>query len=215
VNPQSANSGGAPELIGDEDLIADPDGFMGDVDAMMNPMRFRHFFGSIEIIGLSSHRQHKGSGTIKYRIEWPREGYVYDLMDGRFMGKQTGSEIEMAREGISVFALVPYEIKAPGLEVSVDREPDGRIRLRATAELQEEASSQSHVIQLVVLKPDGTDWFELPESSYARSGEAHFDVLLPVNAPIGEWKLIAREAISRLESSVTVDISASPAPGSH
>jgi hypothetical protein len=202
----SVNRTTTEALAQDEDLVANPEGFMGDSNAIVNPLRFRHVFDSIDIVGVSSHRQRKGSGMIRYGIKWPSEGYIYDLMSGRLLGREAESVIEMEREGVSVFAVVPYEIEAPELEVATGVLEDGRIFLQAKARLQKEASDQRHVVQFLLLKPDGSTWFELPESAYSESGVALFDIILPLNAPAGAWTLVAREAISRKETSVRFDL---------
>ena len=50
-------------------------------------------------------------------MTWPREGHVYDLLTGKYLGKQSQGEIEMPKEGVAVFAVVPNRIVAHKISV--------------------------------------------------------------------------------------------------
>lgn len=204
--PAIRNTEETTEIAEDADLVADGEGFMGESGGGLRPRLFRHVFGDIDLLGISSHRQRKGAGRERHRVVWPEEGHVYNLRNGDYRGVEKETEIEMAAEGVSVFAVVPFRIEAPEVEATTGSDAEGRPVVRAVARLQEEAEEQSHVIQFELRTPDGGVWFDLPETRMSEDGRAEYAVTLPLNAPEGEWTLVAREAISRLETETTFQV---------
>lgn len=198
----TGETGSAESLVigTDDDLLADGEGFMGEGGGGEHHRLFRTHLDSIEIVGISAHRQRKGAGNERLRVTWPREGHVYDLLTGMYLGKHKQGEITMPREGVAVFALVPYQIEAPELTVEAVEDDQGRTDVSAVVSLPEEASQQRHAISLALLTPEGKAWLDLPETGLTENGTLRHQFTLPLNAPHGTWTVIAREAVSRQQA---------------
>ena len=109
------------------------------------------------------------------------------------------------------YASVPYKIEAPRLTLTRSVSPAGRLVIACRAELKGEAAKEKHVIQFTLFKPGGDEWKELAMTVVSRSGEAFTTFELPLNLPAGNWKVVAREAISGLNDSAEISLTATRA----
>jgi hypothetical protein len=168
----------------------------------------RYVSGDIDILGMWF-ASRRGLGRQQLAIVPPRPGHVYDLRTNRHLGRHDRFDVEIPLEGLAVYAIVPYHIAPPQLDVHADRTGNGNPRLRAVARiLPQQAAAQRHVCRLRLYAPDGAEWPDFAVNVLTAAGEARHEIVLPVNAPTGIWQVAAREAISGLETSRDIEIAA-------
>ena len=156
------------------------------------------------IIQLDSGKR-RGAGTELLRITPPAAGHIYDLKSNAYLGSHSSFEAEIPLEGLGAYAVVPYRIERPHLELSDDATDAGNIRLASSVRTAPAAAAgERHVVRLRLFAPDGSEWKDFAENIVAADGVAAHEFILPLNAPRGGWKVEAREAISGLADTVSV-----------
>ena len=149
----------------------------------------------------------RGVGTERLRIAPPAEGHVYDLKGNEYLGRHASFEAELPLEGLGAYAVAPYRIETPHLETTNDATDAGNIRLFSRVRVAPAAAAgERHVVRLRLFAPDGSEWKDFAENIVAADGVGTHAFMLPLNAPRGEWRVEAREAISGLADSVFLEV---------
>ena len=147
----------------------------------------------------------RGLGTEVMRITPPAAGHVYDLKSNEYLGNHSSFEVEKPLEGLGAYAVVPYRIEKPLLEVSEGVTEAGNIRLTSHVRVAPAAAAnEQHVVRLCLFAPDGREWKDFAANIVASDGTATHQFILPLNAQRGQWKVRAREAISGLADNVSL-----------
>lgn len=156
------------------------------------------------IIQLDSGKR-RGVGTELLRITPPVAGYIYNLKNNKYLGQRSSFEAEIPMEGLGAYAVVPYRIEKPRLDISEDVTEAGNIRLLSRVRVAPAAATKErHVVRLRLFAPDGSEWKDFAENIVAADGVGTHEFILPLNAPRGEWRVEAREAISGLADSASL-----------
>ena len=164
----------------------------------------RYINGGIDIIGVWFTTR-RGIGTQHLSITLPRPGHVYDLQSNKYLNRHDKLEVEIPLEGLGVYAVAPYRIEAPRLEVKAGRTKDGKPCFETQVQVNpKEAAAERHVVRIRLFAPDGTEWRDFAVNVIADKGIARQQMVLPLNAPSGNWKVQAREAISGLSHDCSV-----------
>ena len=149
----------------------------------------------------------RGLGTELLRITPPAAGHIYDLKTNEYLGRHSSFEVEKPLEGLGAYAVVPYRIGKPHLEVREDATAAGNLRLISRVRVAPDAAAdERHVVRLRLFAPDGGEWTDFAANIVAEDGEGAHDFILPLNAPRGRWKVQAREAIGGLADNVSLEL---------
>ena len=168
------------------------------------PTRVRVTNGDIECLAIWFN-QRRGRGLQRLRLTPPRRGYVYDLLTNQRLGKKSRFEIRLPLEGLAAYAVTPYALRKPTLDVRVGRARGGHVQLTCTAEVRPRAAAaQKHVVRFRLRAPDGTEWRSFSVTAVAQQGVARHTFDLPLSAARGQWVVSAREAISGLTDRAAV-----------
>ena len=194
-------------LLGSDDaVVADTEGFrFKGALGYKTPVLYHYRTGEIDILGISSHRQRKGVGMERLQVTWPRKGHVYNLQTGEYLGYQESAMIEKLREGVSVFAVIPYAIQSPELKAKAVKDGTGLTVISAEAVLGT-PEGQPHAAQFQLICPEGKPWYDIPDTVLTTDGVARREMVLPLNAPSGTWKVIVKESITRKQAETSVEI---------
>jgi len=198
--------------VGTEDeRMADAEGYSAGAPTgdMARPQLALIRNGRIDCLAAWFDPYRLGSVVGRQRITPPTPGHVYNLRTGAYLGKVEDSfEVTDRLESLLAFAVVPYAIESPVLRVRAGRSKDGHRQLQCEADvLPHAARTENHVVQFRLLAPDGTEWRDFAATATSHDGLAAHRIDLPLNAPAGTWNVVAREAISGLESTVVIVLS--------
>ena len=134
-------------------------------------------------------------------------GHIYDLKSSKYLGWQERFAVTMPLEGTAFFASVPYQIQKPELTLAPAEPKNGLPTIRCQAKLNpEEAARENQVVQFRLFAPDGAEWPDFAATRTARSGTAEHLFTLPLDAPRGNWRVEAREAISGLADARSITL---------
>ena len=166
----------------------------------------RYVNGGIDVLGVFWHTMHRGLGRQVVSIQPPRAGHVYDLLTNEYLGRHNRVQVEIPLEGLKVYAVAPYRIEKPQVTVRLARTEAGHPRIESRVRVSPEGASQErHVVRLRLFAPNGNEWRDFAVNAVSADGVARDDFVLPLNAPRGVWRVLAREAISGLSDEGTVE----------
>ena len=166
----------------------------------------RYVNGGIDVLGIFWDAMDRGLGRQVVSIQPPRAGHVYDLLTNEYLGRHDRYEAEIPLEGFGVYAVAPYRIEKPQVTVRFARTEAGHPRIESRVRVSPEvASRERHVVRLQLFAPDGAEWRDFAVNVACTDGVARNDFVLPLNAPHGIWRVVAREAISGLSEEGTVE----------
>ena len=131
------------------------------------------------------------------RITLPQPRHVYDLRQGKYLGKVRSFTTELYLGRANFFALLPAPV--PGLRLTVAPQqgsPGGTLRVQV--QLTSSAPSAGlYAVFLTGTAPDGSRPRWLQKVLLLREGRAETTLRLAYNDPLGVWQLRAQELFSR------------------
>lgn len=151
-------------------------------------------------------QQHRNYGDEKVQIKFPVKGHIYDLKENKYLGKTDNVSSTIQNEGVVVFAITPYKIEKPELKVSCGATNKNVSVFCETLSMPKESAKQNHVIKFSMTAPDGKKYSDFSATVTSVNGKAKYEFLLPLNAPKGNWKIVATESFSKIFSQKEIRI---------
>lgn len=126
-------------------------------------------------------------------LEGPEELWVYDLNEGKALGRGTPVAFTSKVHDGRLFAYWPFEIE--GIEASADVDDDRQLHIQGRLKTSSPVEGEKLVVHLRILRPDGTEqrayrqWIDCDGNSFA------------LNLPMGlnehgDWKVLLRDPCS-------------------
>jgi hypothetical protein len=149
----------------------------------------------------------KEEHTLPVRLRLP-EAHVYDMRQGRYLGKRTDLGLELRTCDPKLFALLPYTVSGIALDApKLSRTPLGR-ELRCTGRVSAENAQvgDNHVVRVDLKSPTGEILLPYRQKVWTKAGAFAFRAILPRNAASGTWTLEATDIISGLQTQAWVEV---------
>lgn len=161
------------------------------------PRRHRIVNGPVEILGYYACRRgfSLGYGEMKLEYSVRKPGYVYDLLNGRYLGKTAKWNAVMPLEAVGLYAVLPFKATAPVLsQITVKKNRNsGYNEFSVTVSVNKAAAAVNYPVYIEFVDPAGKVWNELSGTVSVKNASVRADFILPVNAPKGKWNIRARE----------------------
>ena len=167
----------------------------------------RYFSGDHELVSLQTDWMDHKQPEPEAKIALPREGFVYDVREGKALGKTRTVTAKLDPYHILLYAILPYEVR--GLSVAV---PPNLVRAASSREavvsiaLQASAKPGTHYLRLTLQGPDGKPRPGFARTVVAENGVGQTKLLFAVNDPPGAWKLTARDAETGVTGTATLQL---------
>lgn len=206
---QPRGEGGGSKVSTETADFADAEGYLA-ADKLIVPERpfLAHFRnGAVRLFAFwwSNYDRRRGAGTERVRVTPPRAGHIYDVKSNRYLGECKDFVAEVPLESFHAYASVPYRIGKPKLRVQTGISAAGNHRIECKVQTSpKEAAADRLVVRMRLLAPDGREWDDFADSVVTADGAGIHEFILPLNAPLGEWRVEAREAISGLAARARV-----------
>ncbi|MDD4018503.1 MAG: hypothetical protein PHV28_11230 [Kiritimatiellae bacterium] len=122
------------------------------------------------------------------QFTFPTEGFLYDVREGKYLGKTNRISCVIPNAGTKVFGHYPYQVK--GIKMDVPAEVRGGKDLVAAIKVKTSAGKAGHhVFHIEVLPPEGEARWFMKRNVAAPDGRVTFTFRMAENDPKGIWAL--------------------------
>lgn len=134
--------------------------------------------------------------TRKARIVFPYKSHLYDVRNKKYYGYTDRIEKDFSPAEIKLYALLPYPIENPSLELNEAVFKPGdvlnyKIELKASKE-----KTGTHIVRLKVYNPSGELVSYYTKNLLLEDGRYAGQIFLSLNEAGGNWKIVAEEIVS-------------------
>jgi len=144
--------------------------------------------------------------SAKVIFSFPKEGYIYDLREGKFVVRGRSAGKRVAGGDAALYALMPY--RTTRVDVDVERSTLGAgdtvcysVRMKANG-----GKPGPGVYRVEVVGPDGQPRTHYGVTLTARAGRAEGGFETALNDMPGTWTVKAADYVSRVTGKATFDI---------
>jgi hypothetical protein len=126
----------------------------------------------------------------------PSEGCIYNVRDGKYMGK--GRQVVLGIKVLEpiVLAVVPYKIEGISLSVDPGKVEQGRkLRYSIKVNPSDAAKREEQVVRIQFINPRGQE-VEYYGGNIPVNGSAVQELRLALDEIPGVWTIVARDVIS-------------------
>ncbi len=139
-------------------------------------------------------------------IALPREAFVYDVREGKFLGRTQQVTATLDPMHILLYALLPSEVRAVTVAPAVPAvKPGGSVPVRLAVETAG-APSGTHFLRVTLAGPDGQERPGFARTVKAGKGTAETELLFALSDPPGRWTITARDAATGVRGTATVEV---------
>ncbi len=127
-----------------------------------------------------------------HHIVFQRKAHVYDVREGRYLGEVDRIDVRPERTRVALYALLPEPVTAVTVEPAGPATRGAEMSYRVA--VNAEAGSYRHVFAVHVYGPDGEVRHMYGRNLDAPQGSAEGVLRFAWNDPVGEWRLVVRDA---------------------
>jgi len=139
------------------------------------------------------------------RITLPLQGFVYDVREGKPLGRMQTVSAVLDPMHILLYAVLPYEVKSIAVAPSAKMVKQGagaNLRVSVIAS----APAGRHFVRVSVQAPDGQTRPGFARTVRCDAGKEETTLRFALNDPIGVWKITARDVETGVTSSATMEV---------
>ena len=204
--PEGRRSRSSTIVQESKEAPADAEGFAAGAAGVARPVLNDFVNGRIHCFGFW-YPVRRGIGYENLVVTPPTPGHIYDLKSNEYLGRQERFEVSFPLEDTAAYASVPYRIQQPTLTLTSAPSSTKLPTIHCLARIRpDEAANEKHVIKFRIFAPEGSEWRDFAATKTTMNGKATHVFKLPINAPEGKWKVVAREALSGLENAAETNI---------
>lgn len=163
----------------------------GDVQMMGLLQEFPPFLPGVGVKPMDVIKQ-LGQRTSEVTLRLDAEKHVYDVLEGKYLGRMRGISLTVKPSIPHLLATLPYLVK--GVSLKADSPVKQGERLSFSAKIETDgAPAGLHVLRIELTDPDGklADMYTMKVK--AREGKYAGALPLALNEKTGEWKIRARD----------------------
>jgi hypothetical protein len=132
----------------------------------------------------------------KFTATMPSEGYVYNVRDGKYMGKGRQAALGIKVLEPAVLAVVPYKIEGISLSAVPGRVEQGqKLRYSIKVNSNDATKIEEQIVRIQFINPRGQE-VEHYGGNIPVTGSAEQEQRLALNEAPGIWTIVARDLIS-------------------
>lgn len=139
------------------------------------------------------------------RITMPKAGYVYDVREGKSLGKTQIATATLDPMHILLYAVLPYEVKGvtvTPVQKSVKQGASATVRLN----LQASGKPGTHFLRVSIQSPNGETRPGFSRTVRCNAGHGETALNFALNDPTGKWKVTARDVETGVTGTATVEV---------
>jgi hypothetical protein len=169
---------------------------------------FRFVKGDAQFVGILPEDFHAKEERV-----WPAElsfpeGQVYDLRQGRYLGRRASLRRELHTCEPELFAILPYLVT--GLHADppeMNGMPIGQqVKWRGRVLAEGGEAGDQHVVRIDLKSPSGELLLPYRKTVWTVDGAFECSLVLPLNAKSGRWALEATDVISGMQTHAWLEV---------
>ena len=131
--------------------------------------------------------------------------YVYNLIDGQFLGHGDSFNYRTGPTTQSIFVLVPYKVNSPvvNLENTVSRGAELNIKVKINADT---ADLPLHTLNVTVFNPEGKKVDAYSDIYFATKGQCEFSIPIALNDMVGQWEIAINDVMTQTKTIKTFTV---------
>jgi hypothetical protein len=133
-------------------------------------------------------------------ITLPREGFVYDVREGKALGKTGTVKAKLDRDHILLYAILPHEVRGLRVTPATATVKQGEA-LTVKVQVEASAAPGRHFVRLTLPGHPG-----FARTLRAENGVAQTVLRLALNDPPGKWQIEARDAETGVVGRATFEV---------
>jgi len=147
----------------------------------------------------------KPSEAVPIRICFEKEGHVYDVRKGKYLGQCRDVKTALTPALAQLYAILPYRVKAIDAQATGRFSPGDVVSLAVAIEASEKEVG-AHVLHVEVIGPD-----QQPRPHYAANikiayGRGMVSIPTALNDPKGRWTVQLRDVASGVHTKMRYDL---------
>ena len=156
---------------------------------LANCQVFAYHRGPVHYVGLLPSAEKTETGPTQARLNVPDGLRLYDVRARKAMA---GNDVTL-QPGIGQFyALLPYAVREVSLTTPQAARQGDEV-VAAFAVQADRGAAGDHVVRVTTQGPDGKEIYYLCKNIVTAQGKGEFRFALPLNAPVGDWKVTVRD----------------------
>jgi len=133
---------------------------------------------------------------VEFTVGLPRRSHLYNMRTGEYLGLH--DHVQHTEDGVTAFMLAALPYRLRDIDIAPpSRSPAQRsqtITVQARVRIEGDGPIGLHVLHLQLIDPNGQPAAWYRNNVVARNGECTLKVPFALNAPLGEWRLLVRDA---------------------
>jgi len=138
-------------------------------------------------------------------ITLPQEGFVYDVREGKALGKTRAVQANLDPNHILLYAILPYEVRGLRVTPAAATARQGEA-LTVRVQVEGSAPAGTHFVRLRLFGPDGKQRPGFARTIRADKGGAQTVISFALNDPPGKWQVEARDAETGVVGKATFEL---------
>lgn len=139
-------------------------------------------------------------------VNLPAEACVYDMREGKFLGKTRQVQATLDPMHILLYALLPYEVKAVAVKPVAPAVRAGDTATVRLSVIPSAGKAGTHFLRVTLVGPDGKDRPGFATTIKSENGTAEAVLRFALNDPVGKWTITARDAATGVTGSATLEV---------
>jgi hypothetical protein len=173
----------------------------GEPETHCEVNRFRD--GANHYVGFYAHAEPDAEPD-RVRARFDDELHTYDVRAGRYLGRVREVPLPLHEKEAALFARLDYVLQALTLEVPASMKRGAPLRLALA--LEATGAPGRHVVHIALSGPQGVPLPLYTENAVLEHGRAELQVATALNDPAGTWNITAREVVSGLSVTRSVEV---------
>lgn len=173
----------------------------GEAETHCEVNRFRD--GPNSYVGFYAHHDPEAEPE-QVRAHFEDDKETYDVRAGRYLGRLRELPLPLRAQEAALFARLDYKLNA--LELSAPPSAARGEPVQLGFALEASARPGRHVVHVEVTGPNGQRLPLYAQNIVLEAGRAQLQLITALNDPAGTWQFSAREVVSGLSSTRTIEL---------
>jgi len=146
------------------------------------------------------------SRNIRLRAAFARQGHVYDIRAGEYLGLTDTAAARMEAGDTKLYAVLPHRMEGISLDIPAAAKRGGSLAAVVRIVSDKPAGAYANVLAINVIDPEG-EYAWLYSGNVAVTGREHrIDMRFPWNEKQGEWRITVKDAATGKEAHAAFEI---------
>jgi hypothetical protein len=144
--------------------------------------------------------------TAPVALTFPKEGFVYDLRQGKALGRAGSVKAALLPGDAAAYAVLPYSIRGVTVTPVAAASAPGKAVQYSVAIATDGGQPGMHVALVEITGPDGKPRTHYNSRLVLRNGKAAGEFVTALNDTPGQWTIRATDFVSRAAGSAQVQL---------